>query len=111
MAPPSAFQKPPAKAGALSNSHRRLLDGAPGTPDPQTSKRHPETGLHTPKDHQDHGIGFRLRFGVHLGLPSGSRPGKRGSFLQKDIAGDPFNKSPVHEICTNQSQGPQGLGR
>ncbi|PKI78474.1 hypothetical protein CRG98_001114 [Punica granatum] len=38
-------------------------------------------------------------------------PGKRCHFLQKDIVGDPFKKSPVHKICANQSQGPQGLGR
>ncbi|OWM77976.1 hypothetical protein CDL15_Pgr018545 [Punica granatum] len=51
-----------------------LPNGAPKRPDSRTDKRHPKTGLHTPKDHQDHGTGFRLRFGVHLGLPSGSRP-------------------------------------
>ncbi|PKI51803.1 hypothetical protein CRG98_027803 [Punica granatum] len=49
-----------------------LLNEAPGTPDPRTSKRHPEIGLHTPKDHQDHGTGFRLGFRAHLGLPNGS---------------------------------------
>ncbi|PKI48742.1 hypothetical protein CRG98_030864 [Punica granatum] len=65
------------------DEHARLLDGAPGTLDPRTSKRHSETGLHTPKDHQDHGTGFRLRFRAHLGLPSGSRPGKRGIFYRK----------------------------
>ncbi|PKI78382.1 hypothetical protein CRG98_001203 [Punica granatum] len=37
--------------------------------------------------------------------------GKMGHFLQKNIAGDSYNKSSVHEICANQSQGPQGLGR
>ncbi|OWM72656.1 hypothetical protein CDL15_Pgr027192 [Punica granatum] len=49
---------------------------APGTPDPRMSKRHPGTGLHTPKNHQDHGTSFRLPFEACLGLPSESRPGK-----------------------------------
>ncbi|PKI43481.1 hypothetical protein CRG98_036125 [Punica granatum] len=90
MAPPSAFQKPPAKVGALPNICRRLPNGAPGTPDPQTSKGHPKTGLHTPKDHQDHGTGFRLRFGVHLVLPSGSRPGKKMPFSTERHSRRPF---------------------
>ncbi|PKI47269.1 hypothetical protein CRG98_032340 [Punica granatum] len=56
-----------------SGTRPRLPKESLGTPDPRTGKRHPKTGLHTPKEHHDHGTGFRLRFGVHLGLPCGSR--------------------------------------
>ncbi|PKI50875.1 hypothetical protein CRG98_028738 [Punica granatum] len=34
---------------------KRIPDRAPGMPDPQTDKRHLETGLHTPKGYQDQG--------------------------------------------------------
>ncbi|PKI74450.1 hypothetical protein CRG98_005132 [Punica granatum] len=68
----------------LPPDHRSVIrhfpDEAPGMPDPRTNKRHPEIGLHTPEGHQDQGTGFRLLFGTHLGLPSGSQPGKRAPF-------------------------------
>ncbi|PKI49527.1 hypothetical protein CRG98_030064 [Punica granatum] len=38
-------------------------------PDPRTSKRHPETGLHALKDHRNHRTSFGLPFGIRLGLP------------------------------------------
>ncbi|PKI34391.1 hypothetical protein CRG98_045212 [Punica granatum] len=67
-------------------------DGALEGADPRTSKRHPETGLHTPKDHQDHGTSFKLPFRTRLGLPSESRPGKgdpsqTGSSAQSSFGG------------------------
>ncbi|PKI37274.1 hypothetical protein CRG98_042337 [Punica granatum] len=68
----------------------RLPNGAPERPDSRTDKRHPKIGLHIPKDHQDHGTGFRLRFGVHLGLPSGSRPGKKEPFSTERHSCRPF---------------------
>ncbi|PKI59296.1 hypothetical protein CRG98_020316 [Punica granatum] len=47
-----------AERNALNESEsqqvaRRILDKAPGTPDPQIDKRHSEIGLHTPKGHKD----------------------------------------------------------
>ncbi|PKH76417.1 hypothetical protein CRG98_050029 [Punica granatum] len=80
MVHPSAFQKHPAYAEALPNIHIRLPDKAPRAPDPRTNKRHPETGLHAPKDHQDQGTSFKLPLGARLGLPSESRLGKRALF-------------------------------
>ncbi|PKI76496.1 hypothetical protein CRG98_003114 [Punica granatum] len=65
MAPPSAFQSSPTQAEALPNICRRLRDGAPETLDPRTNKRYSETGLHTPKGHQDQGTvlpGFLCAF-------------------------------------------------
>ncbi|PKI61580.1 hypothetical protein CRG98_018026 [Punica granatum] len=63
------------KASCLSRDTPRTLtdafsNGAPGAPDPRTSKRHPRMGLHTPKNHQDHGTSFRLPFEARLGLPN-----------------------------------------
>ncbi|PKI41317.1 hypothetical protein CRG98_038303, partial [Punica granatum] len=57
-------------------------------PNPRTSKRHPGTDLHAPKDHQD-GTNFRLPFGIRLGLPSGPRP-EKGPFQTRSNAQSSF---------------------
>ncbi|PKI59045.1 hypothetical protein CRG98_020561 [Punica granatum] len=74
----------------LKPGHPRTLtdafsNKAPEGPGPRTGKRHPGTGLHTSKDHQDHGTSFRPPFGVRLDLPSDSRPEKKAIF-KRDLA-------------------------
>ncbi|PKI74260.1 hypothetical protein CRG98_005381 [Punica granatum] len=90
--------------------HNRETGGSRG-PDPRTSKRHPEAGLHAPKDHLDLGTGFRLPFETHIGLPSGPRPGKRASFQTGSSAQNSFSGKSTSEFRTPHSLQLLGLGK
>ncbi|PKI38839.1 hypothetical protein CRG98_040767 [Punica granatum] len=86
-------------------------DEAPRGPDPWTSKRHSETGLHTPKDHRDHGTSFRQPFGVRLGLSSESRPGKGDLSQTGSSAQSSFSGKLTSEFQTLHSLQLLGLGK
>ncbi|PKI52786.1 hypothetical protein CRG98_026821 [Punica granatum] len=86
-------------------------NGAPGTPDPRTSKLHSETGLHAPKDHLDLGTCFRLPSGTRLGLPSGPRHGKMAPFQRGSSAQSSFGGKLTSEFRTPHSLQLLGLGK